>query len=42
MTEEFEEIDFENVKVTFPDNSTKKYPKPQNLNFISTKLKLKI
>ena len=28
MTEEFEEIDFENVKVTFPDNSTKKYPKP--------------
>ena len=28
MSDEIEEIDFENVKVTFPDGDTKKYPKP--------------
>ena len=28
MTEQIEEIDIENVKVTFPDGDVKKYPKP--------------
>ena len=28
MTENYEEIDFENVQVTFPDGDVKKYPKP--------------
>ena len=28
MTENSEEIDFENVQVTFPDGDVKKYPKP--------------
>ena len=28
MSEQFEEIDFENVKVIFPNDETKKYPKP--------------
>ena len=28
MSESFEEIDFQNVKVTFPDGDVQKYPKP--------------
>ena len=28
MSEQFEELDLENVKVIFPDGDIKKYPKP--------------
>ena len=30
--EEAEEIDFENVKVTFPNGETQKYPKPLKIS----------
>lgn len=36
MSENFEEIDFENVKVTFPNGDTKKYPKPLLLSDLLT------